>query len=185
MLGNGPDSTVSPGFEGAGDCVFAGSDHETMLWNLEADKQVKFTGANAIADYSAVTGYDPKAPLDANGKNPTDNGTNTRDALNYRRQMGLVDASGNRHRIGAYVALELGNMDQLLEALYLFGVVGIGFRFPDSAMDQFAAGKPWSVVPGPPPTDGHYVPLVAYRTNLQCVSWGRIEQMTTYLQDLL
>ena len=70
MLGSGPDTTVSAGFDGAGDCVFAGGDHETMLWTLEGGAPASFTGANAIADYSAVTGYDPKAPLDANGDNP-------------------------------------------------------------------------------------------------------------------
>jgi hypothetical protein len=178
MLGNGPDTTVSAGFGGAGDCVFAGGDHETMLWTLEGGAPANFTGANAIADYSAVTGYDPRAPLDANGDNPTDNGTNVRDGLNYRQKTGLIDTAGKRHKIGAYVALELGNVDQLLEALYLFGIVGIGFKFPRSAMDQFDAKKPWSVVPGPEPTEGHYVPFVAYRTNLACVSWGRIQQMT-------
>ena len=31
MLGNGPDNTVFEGFQGAGDCVFAGGDHESML----------------------------------------------------------------------------------------------------------------------------------------------------------
>jgi len=179
MLGNGPDNSVSPGYGGAGDCVFAGGDHETMLWTLEGGSPAKFTGTNAIADYSAVTGYDPTAPLDADGNNPTDQGTNTRDALSYRQKTGLIDAAGQRHQIGAYVALELGNLDQLLEALYLFGAVGIGIRFPDSAMDQFNAGKPWSVVPGPMPTEGHYIPLVAYRSHLECVTWGRIQQMTT------
>ena len=190
MLGNGPDNSVSSGFKGAGDCVFAGGDHETMLWNLEREKTVKFVGANAIKDYAAVTGYDPKAPLDAHGDNPTDLGTNTRTALSYRRKTGLIDAAGKRHKIGAYVALELGNMEQLLEALYLFGVVGIGIKFPDSAMDQFNAGKPWSVVAGPAPTEGHYIPLVAYRTNLECVTWGRVQQMTpqfykTYCDEAL
>jgi hypothetical protein len=179
MLGNGPDNSVSPGFGGAGDCVFAGGDHETMLWNSEVGKVTKFTGANAIRDYSAVTGYDPKAPLDSDGNNPTDQGTNVRDALKYRQKTGLIDATGKRHKIGAYVSLELGNLDQLLEALYLFGVVGIGINFPDSAMDQFNSGKPWSVVPGPKPTEGHYIPLVAYRTNLECVTWGRIQQITS------
>jgi len=178
MLGNGPDNTVSPGFGGAGDCVFAGGDHETMLWTLVGAKPAKFSGATAIKDYSAVTGYNPKAPLDPNGENPTDKGTNTRIALNYRQKTGLIDAAGKRHKIGAYIALEVGNMDHLLEALYLFGAVGIGIRFPESAMDQFNAGKPWSVVPGPAPTGGHYIPLVAYRTNLECVTWGRIQQMT-------
>jgi hypothetical protein len=179
MLGNGPDNSVSPGFGGAGDCVFAGGDHETMLWNLEAGKVTKFTGTNAIRDYSTVTGYDPKAPLDADGNNPTDLGTNVRTALKYRQKTGLIDAAGKRHKIGAYVSLELGNLEQLLEALYLFGVVGIGINFPDSAMDQFNSNKPWSVVAGPKPEEGHYIPLVAYRTNLECVSWGRIQQMTT------
>jgi hypothetical protein len=179
MLGNGPDNTVSPGFKGAGDCVFAGGDHETILWTLEGGTPAQFTGANAISDYSAVTGYNPKAPPDAHGDNPTDQGTNVRDALKYRQKTGLIDVAGKRHKVGVYLALELGNMDQLLEALYLFGIVGIGIKFPDSAMDQFNEGKPWSVVPGPDPTEGHYIPLVAYRKNLECVTWGRIQQMTS------
>jgi hypothetical protein len=178
MLGNGPDNSVTEGFKGAGDCAFAGGDHETMLWTLEGGSPATFTGAQTIADYSAVTGYNPKAPLNAHGLNPTDKGTKLRDALKYRQDTGLVDSKGQRHKIGAYVALELGNLDQLLEALYLFGVVGIGLKFPDSAMDQFDAHQPWSVVAGPPPTEGHYVPLVANRTLLECVSWGRIQQMT-------
>jgi hypothetical protein len=149
-----------------------------MLWTLESRQPAAFTGATAIAAYTAVTGYNPNAPLDPNGENPTDNGTNVRDALKYRQKTGLVDAGGKRHQIGAYVSIEVGNMDQLLEALYLFGVVGIGMRFPASAMDQFNAGKPWSVVPGPEPRDGHYVPLVARRKNLECVSWGRLQEMT-------
>src|SRR5581483_12366997 len=42
MLGNGPDDTVKPGFLGAGDCVFAGGDHETMLWTLEGGTPAAF-----------------------------------------------------------------------------------------------------------------------------------------------
>jgi hypothetical protein len=102
-----------------------------------------------------------------------------RDALNYRRKTGLIDAAGNRHKIGAFLALEPGNVDHLLEALYLFGIVGIGIQFPDSAMDQFNAGKPWSVVAGARIEGGHYVPLVAKRSNLECVTWGRIQPMTS------
>jgi hypothetical protein len=172
MLGNGPDNTVSQGFQGAGDCVFAGGDHETMLWTLEGGAPAQFTGANAISDYSAVTGYNPKNPK-------SDQGTDVRQALKYRRSTGLIDAAGKRHKIGAYLALEPGNTDHLLEALYLFGVVGIGIQFPDSAMDQFNAGKPWSVVQGARIEGGHYVPLVAKRSNLECVTWGRIQPMTS------
>ncbi|HJZ73307.1 MAG TPA: hypothetical protein VKE51_16300 [Vicinamibacterales bacterium] len=179
MLGNGPDNTVAPGFTGAGDCVFAGGDHETMLWTIEGGQPATFTGANAIHDYSAVTGYNPHAPVDPNGENPTDQGTNVRDALKYRQKTGLIDAKGTRHRIGAYVALEVGNLNQLLEALYLFGIVGIGIEFPESAMDQFDQGKPWSVVAGAKIAGGHYIPLVAYRQMLECVTWGRIQKVTS------
>jgi len=183
MLGNGPDDSFSPGFEGAGDCVFAGGDHETMLWTLESKTSASFTAANALGDYSAVTGYNPNALPNATGENPTDNGTDVREALRYRQKTGLLDALGKRHKIGAYVGLELRNHEELLEALYLFGIVAIGFAFPESAMDQFNAGKPWSVVPGTTIDGGHYVPLVAYRKNLQCVTWGRVQAMTWQFYD--
>ena len=46
-------------------------------------------------------------------------------------------------------------------------------------MDQFQADEPWTVVPGPAPTDGHYVPLIGYDAqHLYCVSWGRVQPMT-------
>ena len=171
MNGNGPDDTVFPGFQGAGDCVFAGGGHETMLWNIMAARTVTITGRQSIKDYSAVTGYNPTT-----GAN--DNGTDVRQALHYRAKTGLLDATGARHKIGAYLALEPGNWQHLLEAMYLFGAAGIGFQFPASAMDQFNAGKPWSVVSRSTIEGGHYVPLVADRVNIVCVTWAKLQQMT-------
>lgn len=173
MLGNGPDDTVAPGFQGAGDCVLAGAAHETMVWTAEAanGKFAKFTGRNAIADYSEITGYEI-------GNDATDNGTDVRVALKYRQKTGVVDASGKRHKIGPYLALEPGNLDHVREALYLFGVVGIGITFPTSAFDQLDAGKPWSVVHGAKTDGGHYIPLVAQRSHIECVTWGQIQAMT-------
>lgn len=172
MLGNGPDETVSPGFKGAGDCVFAGGGHETMLWTAEGKGQpVLITGANALADYAAVTGYNQ-------GDQNSDQGTNVRTALQYRQDTGLIDDAGDRHLIGAYLALEPGNTDHLLEALYLFGAVGIGIQVPSSAMDQFNGQQAWDVVVGATNEGGHYIPLVASRGNLVCVTWGRTQEMT-------
>ena len=74
--------------------------------------------------------------------NPTDKGSDVRAGARATGvKTGIVDAAGNRHRIGAYVKLERGNLTQLYQALYLFQVVGIGIRFPSSAMDQFHAGR--------------------------------------------
>jgi len=173
MLGNGPDDSVAPGFGGAGDCVFAGGDHETMLWTAEGGNPATFTGKQAIADYSAVAGYVLNDPN-------TDQGTNVRDALNYRRQTGLIDANGHRHQLGAYVALEPGNYDQLMEACYLFSAVGIGIEFPSSAMGQFDAGKPWTVVAGAQVEGGHYVPVMGRTsaTYIEVVTWARVQKMS-------
>jgi hypothetical protein len=174
MLGNGPDTSVSPDFEGAGDCVFAGGDHETMLWLTEGGVAIigKFDGTTALADYSAVTGYRQDDP-------DTDQGTNVRTALNYRRRKGLIDKEGKRHKLAGYVKIEPGNKEHVKEAIHLFDAVGIGIAFPDSAMDQFNNDKPWAVVPGPDPTEGHYIPLIGYDAKyLYCVTWGKVQPMT-------
>jgi hypothetical protein len=156
-----------------GDCVFAGAAHEHMLWEREGGviNPPTFSARNVLADYGAVTGFDP-----ATGDN--DNGTITRDAMAFRRKTGVADATGYRHKIGAYLALDPGNWDHLLEAVFLFGIVGIGIEFPGSAMKQFDAGHPWDVVKGARVEGGHYIPLVAKRGRLVCVTWGKTQEMT-------
>lgn len=173
MFGNGPDDSVEPGFEGAGDCVLAGACEEIHLDEHAAKRAISpLTGKEAIAAYSAVTGY----VLDDEN---TDQGTDVREALSWRRKTGLADAKGTRHKIGAYLALEPGNLTHLYAAMYIFGAVGIGIEFPDSAMDQFNEGKPWDVVAGEPaPTEGHYIPLVARRKTLEVITWSKVQAMT-------
>lgn len=173
MLGNGPDDSVQPGFQGAGNCVFAGGGHETMETNKLAGKIIPITGKQAISDYSTVTGY-------VIGDDNTDQGTNVRDALKYRRRTGLLDAAGKRHKIGAYVALDPKDYEQLVEAAYVFSAVGVGIEFPESAMAQFDNGEPWDVVPGARIEGGHYIPLFG-RSSLNVlgvVTWGRRQAMT-------
>ena len=151
------------------DCVWAGAAHETMLWNKEANQTATFNDAGVLGDYSAVTGFKKDDPN-------TDQGTDMQVAASYRRKTGVLDANGNRHKVKAYLALSPGNVDQLMLAMYLFGAVGIGFKFPKSAMAQFDAGKPWDVTSGPAPKDGHYVPGVGRdaKGNIIVVTWGKI-----------
>lgn len=156
--------------DSVGCCVFAGAAHETMLWTREGQQPADFTDATVLADYSAVTGYDPSDPS-------TDAGTDVREALKYRRNVGILDAQGNRHKIGAFVGLDVGNVDHVLEALYLFGAVALGIQIPDTAMEEFKNGRPWDL-PGGSIEGGHYVPLVARRENLVVVTWAKLQQMT-------
>lgn len=180
MLGNGPDPSVAPGFGGAGDCVWAGAAHETMLWEHETPggPLSTWTGKEVIEDYSAATGFD-LSKQQPDGSNPTDQGSDVRDALNYRRKTGILDHAGKRHKIGAFVKLDPGNLQHVTAAAYLFGAVGIGIRFPASAMDQFDAGKPWSVDKGSYIDGGHYIPVVARRAGmLDVVTWAKVQKMT-------
>jgi hypothetical protein len=163
-----------------GDCVWAGAAHEHILTSTVAKRPVAFDDAGVLSDYSATTGFDPNAGVP--GQNPTDRGTNVRAALGYRRATGIVDASGTRHKITAYLALDIGKIkagdfSEVAEAAYLFGAVGIGIQVPQSAETEFHDHKMWSYVAGSPNAGGHYVPIVAHRHHIECVTWGRVQPM--------
>lgn len=154
-----------------GDCVFAGAAHETMLWNLEASSTAVFDDTSVLSDYSAVTGFNPNDPN-------SDQGTDMQVAASYRRKTGVVDSTGKRHMVDAYLALTPGNKVEMKQAIYLFSNVGIGIKFPASAMAQFNAGKAWTVVSSSPIEGGHYVPAVGYDSRyVYVVTWGKLQKM--------
>lgn len=160
------------GNDRVGDCVFAGAAHETMILGQEGGHKPAFTDESVLSDYSAVTGY-------VEGDESTDRGTEVRQAMKYRKATGVEDAHGRRHHIGAYLQIRPKDIDQIVQATYVFGVVGIGIEFPESAMNQFDQGLPWSVVEGSQIDGGHYVPIVGRKDgNLLCVTWGRVQPLT-------
>ena len=157
-----------------GDCVWAGAAHEEMVWHATGAKPLAaFNDKNVLSDYSAVTGFDPKHAEE------TDNGTDMQQAASYRRRTGIVDSRGRRHKIDSYVALKAGDVDELMLATYLFGAVGFGFSFPESAFKQFDRQVPWDVVPSRV-SGGHYVSVVGRNSkgNILLVTWGRLHAMS-------
>lgn len=161
------------GNDKAGNCVIAGAAHETLLWcNVGQTVKARFDESSVLADYSRIAGYNPADPN-------TDQGTDMSEAASYRRRIGIIDADGQAHKVGAYLAIDPDDVTAHYQALYLFEAVGIGFRFPMSAWRQFENGQTWSVVTKNPSFDGgHYVPLVAKRRSLVNVTWGRTQPMT-------
>jgi hypothetical protein len=173
------------GNDAYGDCVFAGAAHETMLWTHSGSHTVNFTEQDVLWAYSAVTGFDVTKP-------ETDQGTDVQEAAAYRQKTGIRDSEGNLHKINAYVAMRPGNLGDLKIAAYLFGAVGVGIMFPDSAMDQFDKHQVWTPVTKDRPTDGHYVPVVGVNSqrNPVCVTWGRLQALTpdfyeTYCDEIV
>jgi hypothetical protein len=193
----GHDSLVNGGFpmlcnDLVGDCAAgAGAAHQIMLWTAEAGNQAPFNDKAALANYSAVTGYKPGPEVrgfDASGnvipdynapQNPTDQGTDVAAMLRYWNLTGLLDAAGNVHKIGAVVALEPGNWEQLRYASYYFDGVAIGINLPVQWMDAFNKGQPWTRVCRPRYEGGHYIVEVAWRDNNCVVStWGGEIELT-------
>jgi len=163
-----------------GCCVFAGSAHETKMLAGLGGKQTWFPDNAVLSDYAAVTGFNEHAPLDAQGNNPTDNGTDMQVAAKFRQNTGIQDGHGNRHKVAAYLAIDPGNLEQHLMALYLFGAVGIGIEVPAYAPDQFDEDIPWDVKPGAEKiVGGHYVPALYWDgSNLEVITWARTQKMT-------
>jgi hypothetical protein len=167
MNGNGPDDTVQPGFRGAGDCVWAAAAHTTRMAAKVQHHTVEITGRESISDYSACTGY-------VIGDDNTDQGTDMRQAMGYRQKTGILDTTGNRHKIGAYASITPGDWDELMQAAWVFDAVEIGFQFQQAQYDQFNSGDLWSYVPGSPIEGGHAIPLFGRRSSKGgVVSWAR------------
>lgn len=172
------------GNDSLGDCVCAEAGHGTIYYNQESGKLVKISTQNVVDMYSAVTGYTPKDPN-------SDQGTDMVSAAAYRRKTGLLDESGIRHKILAYISLANGDTTQMKQAVYYFGGFGLGIQFPSSAMDQFNAGKNWTVVKGSKIEGGHDIWVCGYDSKyVYLVTWGKLIKATwsfviTYMDEAL
>jgi hypothetical protein len=149
----------------AGVCVVAGGAHETILFNRMAGKTITITTQDTFADFQSITGL-PPSPLV---------GADMQKAAAFRQKYGLRDSTGQRHKIAAYVALRPGDLRELYAAMYLFGAVGVSIHFPTSGFDQFRRHQAWAVVSGMHIEADHYIPCMALRSNIVCVTWGRFQ----------
>jgi hypothetical protein len=157
-----------------GDCAIAGSIEEVRLVNALRGVTVDFTDATALANYEAITGYNPDDPS-------SDAGTDVHELYDYRKTTGIVDADGTYHKIVAYAGLTPGDWDQLLTALYLFDMVGIGIQVPSYAEPQFEAKQPWHVLHGFHAIEGgHYIPVAGATSSseAQVFTWGALQGVT-------
>lgn len=177
MLANGADP-AHPDVIPVGDCAIAAPMHQTMLWCAESKAQVAFSPETAVKNYSEITGYNPEL-TDAEGNNPTDNGTALDEMAKHWQQTGISDDSGNRHKIVAFASLNPGDLRELWTATWLFQSVTLGVLMPDSAQQQFADGEPWDVVRGARIEGGHAVPCVGRKGGMNLgVTWGALHPFT-------
>jgi hypothetical protein len=153
MYANGPDPTAPSQIaaDGIGDCEFARIGHMVQSWTAYAGEEVTIPVDNIVKAYSDCTGY-------ILGNESTDKGATTQDTLEYWRQVGVPDATGKVHKVGAYAAYASPSNQNLLKlGVELTGNVAVDLNLPQSAETQF--GSIWQWTPGSPILGGHAIAL--------------------------
>jgi hypothetical protein len=160
------------GNDAVGDCTLAEVDHTTKATEVAAgNPEVQSTAAEVLAAYSAITGYDPADPS-------TDQGAEMQQVRDWWRKRG-VTLGGRQHTIALFAELDHRNLGLVKWAVAQFGPVGLGINCPRSALDQFNAGQPWTVVRGSPDDGGHAIAFVGYDDQWAYVlTWGRVQRMS-------
>lgn len=152
-----------------GDCVFAGNGHiiEQQTALGEGDETI-VTDAEALAEYSRVTGFNPDAGPP--GSNPTDQGALIQDGLADLRKNGVAG-----QKIAAFARVNQASQDEVKTALADLGAVSLGVNLPQSAMDQFNAGQPWTVSGDATILGGHCIIAAGYDAQyVYVVTWGKV-----------
>jgi hypothetical protein len=151
------------GNDSAGDCVEADTAHSLMQRTANSGKIIIPTTQQALAQYSAITGY-------IIGNNMTDNGTNETTACQYNETTGFLG-----HKSDATGMIDPASINHIKWCIQLFGACRTGVNLPQSAMEQSNNGKPWTLVKGSPIIGGHDVPYLYYDANyFYCNTWGLI-----------
>jgi hypothetical protein len=123
-----------------GCCAIADPAHTVLLDTSYTQKLPNPTDVQVLTAYEAVGGYDP-SQTQPDGSNPTDNGCAMTDVYNYWSTTGIAG-----DKIAGWVQIDPTNTVHVKQAIYAFGGVHMGVQLPNSAMDQFNAGEPWTVL---------------------------------------
>jgi hypothetical protein len=152
-----------------GDCTCAALAHALEAWTAYAQGiTLELQPSDVLNLYEAVSGYNP-----ATGQN--DNGAVEQKVLQYVQQYGI-----GGHKIRAFAQVNHQDLNEMKQALDIFGSVYLGFQVPQSAEQQFGAGQPWTVIPGSPTVGGHAIDLQKWDADyMYPVTWGRLQPMTT------
>jgi hypothetical protein len=141
-----------------GDCVAAGMAHMCAVW----DDEVKVSGhvpgaAEVVSTYLRLTGG-------------ADVGLNESDVLHRWTRSSIF-----QHTIAAYTPVPMTNVEAIHQTIAFYGASMFGIQCPASAQEQFAAGEPWTVVPGATVEGGHCIVAIGYDAEyVYCATWGGI-----------
>jgi hypothetical protein len=173
-------------------CTIAAMGHLVQLATANTGAEFTPPDSDILAGYETVTAlegqaYNPNAPLNAQGENPTDTGCALIDVVKYFVANGL---SG--HKFAGYLAVNPKNQLETAYAIYLFGNVIDGVNLTSNALNNVQGGTPaapgvWDIPEPrglfhrrqqpqyiPDPTKGHAILAGAQdaQGNVLYDSWG-------------
>ena len=147
-----------------GDCVFACGGHMLEAWSANAQTEVSPSDNDILLAYETVGHYVP-------GNDDTDNGAAITDFLAWWQANPLTSSK----KIAAWAEIDQTNLDEVKQAIYIFGGIDIGIQLPQSAMTQFNAGQSWELVNGSSILGGHSVCVLGYDMyGVYLVTWGKV-----------
>lgn len=162
-----------------GDCTCACVGHQLQAWSAYGNTEVTVPQSSVLGLYEAM-GYVPGDPS-------TDNGANIQDVLEEMVKTGIPgETEGDTEKYQLFAEIKnLKNMETVYQALYLFGSVYLGTNIPQSAMDQFQAGQPWSYTGDDNILGGHAICVQAKLSNgnLDIITWGAVQEMEQSFWD--
>jgi hypothetical protein len=128
-----------------GDCVIAGRAHQTLRFeDEEQEKILPITDNDVLKEWRLENGG-------------TEDGLVVLDSLKLWRKRGWK-AAGKTYRIKAFAEIDRKSHTEVKRTVYADIGTGLGLLLPDTAMDEFYAGKPWAATSGlPKQANGHYV----------------------------
>lgn len=151
------------------DCVFVSTLNAIRLMAANTKRPIPdFKEHDALALYSAITGFDPSDPS-------TDQGSSFDAAGTYWQSVGI-----NGEKIVGRMRVNPGNVDLIKLAIEWFGFVMAGLALPDDALEQFDRQQPWTVTQHRPSVqNGHEVMIGAFDGNyFDCITWGKRHSMS-------
>jgi hypothetical protein len=153
------------------DCTIASVGHMVQQESVYADTpDLIMSDAEALAAYSAVTGYDPARP-------ETDLGAYEGDIGQYWLKTGF-HCGGQLDQIVGFADLNAQNLDELKYSILLSGNAFLGFNLPACAEEDPVWDLP-TTADGAVSVGGHAVPAVGWDSRgIYVVSWGQLIPVT-------
>jgi hypothetical protein len=147
------------------DCCEADDGHQLMMRTANVGTILIPTTEQVLKLYTAETGFNPDVPS-------SDQGTDETADCEWMCAQGFLG-----HKAEATTGVNPTSLTNLQWCVQLFGACKFGVNLPQSAMDQFNAGKPWTVVERDGGIiGGHDIPGISYSAATKMfdvITWGQ------------